>query len=69
MQKEKGCIVQNPYMYTIWFLECAVINSASRETRPGFERDCTHLDIHDGSGVDADVLDETADPRRNVEDA
>ena len=52
-----------------WFLECTVNDSANCEVRTGFERDFTHLDIHDGYGVVADVLDATADPRWNLEDA
>jgi hypothetical protein len=70
MQKERFQVVQEPYEN--WFLRVRRelhVYSASYEARPGFERDCAHLDIQDGSGVVVEVLDATADPRRNLEDA
>jgi hypothetical protein len=61
MQKERGCIVQEPLKNR--FPECAVSYSASREAQTRFERDCEHLDIYDESGIVTDVLAATADPR------
>ena len=61
MQKKKCYIVQEPYKN--YFSELAVKYSASREVQTRFEQDCAHSNIHDGSGIVADALDATDDPR------
>ena len=67
MQKERMHIVQEPCEN--WFLRVRRDLQRKSWGRHGFERDGAHLDIHDGSSVVVDVLNATAHPRQNLEDA
>ena len=42
---------------------------ACHEARSGFKRDCARVDTRDVSGVVADALGATADPRHTLKDA